>query len=67
MPPLRQPPDRKESMDSLLMKTEKLQAGDVIYIDRVLYRHYGIAGKGRVIHYPGNICQASDNKKYELV
>ena len=54
MPPLRQPPDRKKSMDSLLMKQVKLQAGDVIYIDRVFYRHYGIyAGKGRVIHYSG--------------
>jgi hypothetical protein len=41
-------------MDSVLMKPIKLQAGDVIYIDRVFYRHYGIyAGKGRVIHYSG--------------
>jgi hypothetical protein len=54
MPPLWQPPDRKKSMDSVLMKPVKLQAGDVIFIDRVFYRHYGIyAGKGRVIHYSG--------------
>ena len=54
MPPLRQPPDRKKSMDSILMKPVKLRAGDVIFIYHVLYRHYGIyAGKGRVIHYTG--------------
>jgi len=54
MPSLRQPPDRKKSMDSVLKKQVKLQAGDVVFIDRVLYRHYGIyAGKGRVIHYSG--------------
>jgi hypothetical protein len=41
-------------MDSVLMKTIKLQTGDVIFIDRLLYRHYGIyTGKGRVIHYSG--------------
>lgn len=35
------------------MKAAKsLQAGDVIFTDRVLYQHYGIyAGNGRVIHY----------------
>jgi len=55
MPPLRQPPDRKKSMDSVLMKTEKaLQAGDVIFTDHLLYQHYGVyAGNGRVIHYSG--------------
>jgi hypothetical protein len=41
-------------MDSVLMKPVELQAGDVIFIDRLFYRHYGVyAGKGRVIHYAG--------------
>jgi len=53
MPPLRQPPDKEKSMDTILMKPEKtLQTGDVISIDRLLYRHYGVyAGNGKVIHY----------------
>ena len=44
-------------MDNVLTKKVKtLQAGDVIFIDRLLYRHYGVyAGKGRVIHYIGEL------------
>jgi len=31
-----------------------LQAGDVIFTNHILIRHYGVyAGKGRVIHYAG--------------
>ena len=31
---------------------ESFQSGDILSVDRVFYRHYGIyAGKGRVIHY----------------
>jgi len=31
-----------------------LQAGDVIFTDHILIRHYGVyAGRGRVIHYAG--------------
>jgi hypothetical protein len=39
----------------LLMKPVKpLQAGDIIFTDHILIRHYGVyAGKGRVIHYAG--------------
>jgi len=53
MPTLRQPPNKTKSMGSLLMKPDKtLQPGDVIFTDRVLYRHYGVyAGDGKVIHY----------------
>jgi len=31
---------------------KKLKAGDVIFIDRIIYQHYGIyVGNGKVIHY----------------
>jgi len=31
---------------------KELQAGDIIFTDRVLYQHYGIyVGNGKVIHY----------------
>jgi len=50
MSPLLQPPDKTKSMGSVLMKSVKtLQAGDVIFTDRVLYRHYGV--------YAGNMLE----------
>lgn len=34
------------------MKKEKARAGDIIFVDRGLFRHFGVyAGKNRVIHY----------------
>ena len=31
---------------------ENLHPGDIILVDRIFYKHYGVyAGKGRVIHY----------------
>ena len=35
-------------------KAEPIKKGDILFVDRGLYKHYGIyAGEGKVIHYSG--------------
>jgi len=51
-------------MKSVLIKTKKLLAGDIIVANRILYNHYGIyAGNGKVIHYTSDSCDFGANVK----